>query len=429
MASSGSNTIDLVGAPFSVLERVFTSLARKLGIKNIEFVELYDIEPWAVDHLNPLALVFCFVWAKDHHKAADFNDPMAEKVWFANQLQDDSCATHAILNIALNSPDIDVGDALRQFREDTDLMSSTMKGLAISNHPNLRQTHNSFARPADIRGSRTVIANTTFKAEAKRKREEARAGKPPPAKKPKTTSTPKKTDDNDDDENVETYHFIGYVPSHGKCWEMDGLKSGPLEVGELASSSSTDGWMDVVRPALRMKMKKYGGAAEGGNIRFSLLAIVRGSFEKASDDFEYLRKEKVALERQLGDDWRSKVESELDVLSNDTFESVPKRPFFTAGWAQKRLYRDLEIQRMDQEDALVAWRQCIMNAISVKATMEEEISKAIETNTEHAKRVHDWEPLFEAYLRKLHSNGLLNALLDRDEHGRKISSKKRKVVV
>lgn len=66
--------------------------------------------------------------------------------------------------------------------------------------------------------------------------------------------------------------------------------------------------MDVVRPALRMKMEKYGGAPEGGdNIRFSLLAIVDGMYEKVSDALQLLKREKVALERRLGEGWESKV--------------------------------------------------------------------------------------------------------------------------
>lgn len=96
------------------------------------------------------------------------------------------------------------------------------------------------------------------------------------------------------------------MPAYGKVWELDGLKSGPLEVGEL--SPPTSDWMNVVRPALRMKMEKYGGSAEGGsNIRFSLLAIVDGMYEKASDELEYLKRERMALENRLGVGWEEKV--------------------------------------------------------------------------------------------------------------------------
>ena len=137
--------LDLVGGTFAVIESdpgqcypgahvdfimnkanlpgVFTSLTRKLGIRNLELVEMYDIEPWAVDHLNPRGLIFCFLWRKDSHRPGDFDDPAAERVWFANQLSDDACASHAILNVVLNCPDIDIGDPLRAFRKDTEMMS------------------------------------------------------------------------------------------------------------------------------------------------------------------------------------------------------------------------------------------------------------------------------------------------------------------
>jgi ubiquitin carboxyl-terminal hydrolase L5 len=118
------------------------------------------------------------------------------------------------------------------------------------------------------------------------------------------------------------YHFIGYLPAHGRVWELDGLKSGPIEVGEipttaastsehLPTSHPTQGWMDIVRPALRMKMRKYGGAEEGGNIRFSLLALVNGRYQAASDELEILKREKSHLERKLNEafsnEWHDKV--------------------------------------------------------------------------------------------------------------------------
>lgn len=140
--------LDLAGGPFAVIESdpgefgmpllsdggteryylgVFTTLTRKLGIKGLEVVEIYDIEPWAVDHLRPRGLFFCFLWHKDHHRPSDFKDPAAERVWFANQLIDDACASQAILNVALNCPDIDIGEDLKNFRLETESMSSVVR--------------------------------------------------------------------------------------------------------------------------------------------------------------------------------------------------------------------------------------------------------------------------------------------------------------
>lgn len=158
------------------------------------------------------------------------------------------------------------------------------------------------------------------KAKASPKRPAKRGDKEPPQKRVKSAkiATQKEKEKVDDTEVEETYHFIGYVPAYGKVWELDGLKSGPLEVGELPclapTSSSTprshshEGWMDVVRPALRMKMEKYGGSADdGSNIRFSLLAIVNDLYQKASDELEFLKRDIRKLEGRLSEGWQAKV--------------------------------------------------------------------------------------------------------------------------
>lgn len=139
----------------------------------------------------------------------------------------------------------------------------------------------------------------------------------PPAKRRKLATPKKKKPVNPDaDSNQEeAYHFIGYIPFRGKVWELDGLKSGPVEVGELPTGSGTtvnQSWMDIVRPVLRMKMRKYGGGdEETGSIRFNLLAIVKDQFCKVSDQLELLKRERDSLERQLNnvypEGWGDKV--------------------------------------------------------------------------------------------------------------------------
>jgi ubiquitin carboxyl-terminal hydrolase L5 len=175
-----------------------------------------------------------------------------------------------------------------------------MKGLAIFNSPLIREAHNSLARPSDLRTALHAAIKTTLEAQNK-------SGRP---------SHQKSTSKQKQQEPEEAFHFIGYVPAFGKVWELDGLKSGPLEVGELpahetdssTNTASTDGWMAVARPALRMKMQKYGGES----IQFSLLALVDDQYQLANDKLEMLRREKEALERRLNadfgqDEWRVQV--------------------------------------------------------------------------------------------------------------------------
>jgi len=126
---------DLIGGPFAVIESdpgVFTTLVRTLGVEGVQVVELYDIEPWASDHLHPIyGLVFCFLWKKDNDVLSkkkpegieDGGDDSA-KLWFANQLSDDACASMAILNVLLNVEEVEIGERLKEFRSETKGMSS-----------------------------------------------------------------------------------------------------------------------------------------------------------------------------------------------------------------------------------------------------------------------------------------------------------------
>ncbi|KAK0492690.1 hypothetical protein EDD18DRAFT_1357523 [Armillaria luteobubalina] len=73
--------IDLIGGLFTIIESdpgIFTSLTCKLGVKHLEIIEVYVIEPWTVDHFNLCGLVFCFCWRKDMHRPANLKDPAAE---------------------------------------------------------------------------------------------------------------------------------------------------------------------------------------------------------------------------------------------------------------------------------------------------------------------------------------------------------------
>lgn len=111
---------------------VFTAFIRKLGVQGLEVIELYSVEPYETDHLNPYGLIFCYLCDSGDDTTDEFagnedlNDPDARSIWFANQLSDDACASQAILNVLLNCEDIDIGPSLKEFAADTDRMSAVV---------------------------------------------------------------------------------------------------------------------------------------------------------------------------------------------------------------------------------------------------------------------------------------------------------------
>ncbi|KAH9929151.1 ubiquitin carboxyl-terminal hydrolase [Fomitopsis serialis] len=394
---SADSADELVGGPFAVIESdpgVFTTLLHKLGVRGLEVTEIYDIEPWATDHLNPHGLIFCYMCSNtEETNTGEIEDEDAERVWFANQLSDDACASHALLNVLLNCPHVDLGEELRELQVATAEMSPVMRGLGVSGSRFIRDAHNSLA-----------------------------SRKGPPAKKRKTTASPSKADN--DDHLQEQYHFIGYVPAHGKVWELDGLQHTAIEVGELdsepGSGPSTKGWMNVVRPALRMKMHVY-MASESDHVRYNLLAIVDEKYLCASDELEMRKRERQALERRLQEaypeGWADKVSDVLLASAAEAF-TTSLRPSteglpFAADFGARKMDRDLEILDMAVRKLPEAWNACVEAALAAKVVVEEEIAKARETQTDHIKRTFDYEPFITQFIMCMHDEGLLEAAMSR----------------
>lgn len=86
----------------------------------------------------------------------------------------------------------------------------------------------------------------------------------------------------------EVYHFIGYIPIDGRLYELDGLKEGPIDLGAIATGQN---WLDVVRPIIDKRIKKY----SEGEIHFNLMALV-------SDRQMIYQRQIDALLEQHGDD-------------------------------------------------------------------------------------------------------------------------------
>ena len=260
--------------------------------------------------------------------------------------------------------------------------------------------------PADVRGAVSAVAEITkeaFASKRKPPKKRVKATEADSTAKSRASSQPKKKKQQTQD-LPDSYHFIGYVPAHGKVWELDGLKSGPLEVGELPSTNCSDGWEDIVRPALRLKMEKYGGHTDG-SIEFNLLAFVQDRYEAKSDELELLKRQRATIERRLDNeyqgDWRLKASSKQFKLSTlqvltpnlqvdatladniaDLFstsaQSSVNGPVFSKSFGSLKMEKELEILNNHSEQLPSAWETCAASAAQAKLAVEEEVTKALQ---------------------------------------------------
>ncbi|EMG47956.1 uch2 Ubiquitin carboxyl-terminal hydrolase 2 [Candida maltosa Xu316] len=247
MSDSGWNTIDSDAG-------VFTELVEKLGVKNIEFNDLYSIDSTTLSSLSPIhGLIFLFKYSKLDREYASKNEPITGKydpdylshqVFFANQTIQNACATQAVLNILFNltSDGVELGDELGNFREFVNGFDSEMIGETISNSDLIRSIHNSFSTPH------------SFIDEDKNK--------------------DKKRDDDDDGRNDGLFHFVGYIWKNGTIYELDGLKQYPIIHDE--SCATKEEFVDRLPKIIQERIAKY-----GDELRFSLLAVTNNKLNQA----------------------------------------------------------------------------------------------------------------------------------------------------
>lgn len=235
---------------------VFTELLQDLGCKTVQLEELWSLDDETLnavqDSGNIYGLIFLFQWQKkpenssnaagnnNNDKVCLGEDQIPEGLFFAHQVTTNACATQAILSVVLNSNDLELGSTLQEFRSFTASFPPSLKGVAISGSEPIKKAHNSFGR-AD------AFLNDGKQYSPLRQSEDV-------------------------------FHFVAYIPKDGKVYELDGLQSGPLVVGEYATEGETEvqadankpssAWLSVAREAIQQRMT-------GDAIKFNLMAVIQ----------------------------------------------------------------------------------------------------------------------------------------------------------
>lgn len=181
---------------------LFTMLMEDFGVNNVQVEEIYDLQKSIEGPVY--GFIFLFRWIEERRarrKIVDTSETYVKdedtvnNIFFAQQVVPNSCATHALLSVLLNT-DLQLGETLMRLKSHTKGMSPENKGLAIGNTPELACAHNSHAMTL-----------------TKRRLDRNNSG----------VSTGRFTG--------EAFHFVSFVPINGHLFELDGLKPFPMNHG------------------------------------------------------------------------------------------------------------------------------------------------------------------------------------------------------
>lgn len=162
---------------------------------------------------------------------------ITNSMFFAHQLVEDSCATHAILSIVLNIPFLKIGHCLEELKIFCKDLDPELKGEAISNMKDLADIHE---RYSDKEHDQTINNR-------KRKRRS------------------KQTLNNED-----CFHYISFVPINNILYELDGLEPYPISHGEIIN----DNWVKHAKEIIKNKIVANQIKPNQMDLSYSLMAIV-----------------------------------------------------------------------------------------------------------------------------------------------------------
>lgn len=229
---------------------VFTELLENLQCPSLELYELFSLDDDCLADLQQrtakiYGLIFLFEYIADREAAAASNAPKKQplqesetpdSLFFAHQVTTNACATQALLSIVLNAglnEDV-LGPVLAQFHQFTSSFSPAVKGLSIAGSRELQQAHNAFSKPDSFWNDQ-------------------RKAKP--------------------DEPGEAFHFVAYVPKEDHVYELDGLQTGPIDVGKVETSTEDSllpPWLLLARTAIQERMQ----AAAASSVKFNCMAVI-----------------------------------------------------------------------------------------------------------------------------------------------------------
>ena len=367
---------------------LFSLLIEDFGVRGVKVEEIYDMSK-KMD-TKVYGFVFLFRYELGDRRARKKARNLASEdsyvlepciinnMFFAHQIIINSCATHALLSVLLNCPELDLGPNLTKLKDFSKGLDPESKGYAIANMVELSCAHNRHARPSNV-----MLPSATRKGSVV---SSAHALLP------------------------ETYHFVSYVPINGRLFELDGLKEYPIDHGPWGDHED---WTDLFQRTISFRL------AESENFLFNLMAIIPDPAPQLSVIIKSLHTKQEELLKDIVD---LATKSTCVPGNNDTAEyvyndeTVQQRinevtRLLPSNFAQLNEIAEKECDAGAIENRLkLLIAKLLINTNKMEASkhkLKEHLETMQRYQIEHSRRIHDYEQFITEFVRMLAVNNQL----------------------
>lgn len=370
---------------------LFSLLVEGYGVQGVKVEEVYDMST----RIEGKVYGFVFLFRYEHgdrrarKKARDLasedvsyvlEPDIVNGMFFAHQIIVNSCATHALLSVLLNCPDLQLGPILTRLKSFCSGLDPETKGFSIANMVELSLAHNKHARPNVLlplpsTGRKGAVLSSAHSL------------------------------------LPETYHFVSYVPINGRMFELDGLKEYPIDHGPWGDHEE---WTDLFQRTISWRL------TQSENFLFNLMAVIPDPAPRLSVALKCLcTKQEELLQETIN--WAAKTihsnkkgngESqgegcvEMDDIKNE--DKLLKIEEITKTLPSVEELGD--ITKMDIssgtacESLRISIARVIVNAQELKAS-KKKLEEYVETvqcyQVEHSRRIHNYEPFITDFVKML----------------------------